>query len=480
LSERESSDATFIGGSRVWTRETTPLDDDVVGAFRERDKRTGPDRRSVRMKGARGLHLGELLSRLSDRRFKAAVYLSALSLYIIGIWLHSPNSGGHVDADITKVFNERIWICQTSPDYPYAQTGNCDLSVPYVQSFEEYPVLVSMFMYTMGVWGRLLPGDLLENYYLLTAAVLAIPTFLAIRELMKIVEMRGTSRNRILWYFIVTPTFILMTLVNWYVIGVYFSLSGIRRYLQGGSRLWCGVLFGLSAASNFVTAVPALGLLMASRTMRERVILAVATLGTYAAINAPFIILRTGLWLQSFQFIYGWNIENSWMQAVLIDLYSPYRHLVPPIVFGGFIVGMLWMRYRSGTRDPLVFAFVAMFGYTFATYVYPPTLNLMLLPFFVLLPVSRGLKEFLAFDFVNALIIILAFSEVLVPFGILYSDYFKPINYLSAVFWIEVIRSLWQGKFALVNGVPGSISLLGWRRKTPRLAIPSEEDVTQC
>jgi hypothetical protein len=351
------------------------------------------------------------------------------------------------------------------------------MSIPYLQSFNQYPVIVSMFMYIMGVFGGLVPGNLVENYYLLSAGVLTVPTFLAIRELMKIVEIRGTPRNRVLWYFVVTPTFIFMTLLNWYMIGVYFTLSGIRRYLEGGSRLWSGVLFGLSSASNFVTAVPALGFFIASKTLKERVILASAALGTYAAINAPFIVLKSALWLQSFHYIYDWNIEDSWMQAILVDLYSPYRHIIPPIVFGGFIIGMLWMRYRRKTSDPLVFAFVAMFGYAFATYVYPPQLNLILLPFFVLLPVSKGFREFLAFDIVNALIIILAFSELLLPFGIAYSDYFKPIDYVSPVFWVEVIRSLWEGKFALVNGVPGSISFSGRGREAPIPVIPAEKDV---
>jgi hypothetical protein len=117
-----------------------------------------------------------------------------------------------------------------------------------------------------------------------------------------------------------------------------------------------------------------------------------------------------------------------------------------------------------------------MFGYTFATYIYTPQMNLILLPFFVLLPVSRY-KEFLAFDALNASIIILGFSEVLAPFGILYSGYFHPsssVNYLSAVFWIEVVRSLWQGKFALVNGIPGSLYLPWWNRQG-KPAIPGEE-----
>jgi hypothetical protein len=402
------------------------------------------------------LRLAGGLSRLSDRRFKTVVYLTALGLYLMGIWLHSPN-GGNVYTDITQVFQERV--CPPPP-FDYLQIPpTCTLIVPYLQSFNEYPVITSMFMYAMGVFGRSIPGDLLQNYYTLSAAVLIVPTLLAVRELMRLVELRGAPRNRVLWYFLITPTFALMTLLNWYVIGVYFALSGIRRYLEGGSRFWSGVLFGLSAASNFVTAVPALGFFIASKTMRERAILASAALGTYAAINAPFIILNAGLWYQSFHYVYTWNIEDSWMQAILIDLNSPYRHLIPPLLFGGFIVGMVWLRYRGGTGDPLVFAFLAMFGYTFSTYIYTPQMNLILLPFFVLLPVTESYREFLGFDLLNASIIILGVSDVLVPFGISYYPWFHPINYTSAVFWIEVARSLWQGKFALVNGIPGSLTL---------------------
>ncbi|HVB95968.1 MAG TPA: hypothetical protein VND41_05135 [Nitrososphaerales archaeon] len=413
---------------------------------------------------------------MSDRRFKTVVYLTALGLYLLGVWLHLPNGGGNVYTDITQVFQERF--CQNSSGFGYPPSSlACNILVPYLQSFNEYPIITAMFMYFMGSVGWSIPGDHLTVYYLLSAAVLAIPTFLAIRELMKIIEIRGVSRNRILWYFIVTPTFIIMTTLNWYVIGVYFSLSAIRIYLDGGSRVWVGVLFGLSAASNFVTAIPALGFFIASKTMKERFVLALAGLGTYAAINAPFFFLNSALWLESWHYIYAWNIENSWMQAILIDLYSPYRHVVPPIVFGGFFIGMVWLRFRRKTSDPLVFAFLAMFGYTFATYIYTPQMNLILLPFFVLLPVTRSYREFLAFEILNASIIILGVSEVLAPFGINYylTFHLHPIDYMSPVFWIEVVRSLWQGKFTLLNDIPGSLSLRWWKRVTSTPPAPGEE-----
>lgn len=426
----------------------------------------------LRVKRGLGKSIGSGLSRMSDGRFRALVYLTTLVLYLIGIWLHLPYGGGNVYSDITYVFQERI--CRLYPVEYGPLVSSCRLSVPYLQSFNEYPVITSMLMYAMGVLGGRLPGDLLRNYYLLTAVVLVVPTFLAIRELMKIVEIRGSSRGRVLWYFVVTPTFVLMTLLNWYVIGVYFTLSAMRRYLQGRSGVWIGILFGLSAASNFVTALPGLGLFIAAKTMRERAILAAAALGTYAAINAPFLILNSGLWLQSWHYIYTWNIEDSWMQAILISLYSPYRHVIPPIVFGGFIAGTLWLRIRNTTEDPIVFAFLAMFGYTFATYIYTPQMNLILLPFFVLLPVTSRYGEFLAFEVLNALIIILGVSEVLLAFGINYYNYFHPIDYMSAVFWIEVARSLWQGKFAIVNGIPGSLSLSRLKPRTGRAAVPGQ------
>jgi hypothetical protein len=437
------------------------------------------------------IRLGERLSRLSDRRFKRILYSTALGLYLFGIWLHLPYGGGYVYTSITYLFQERV--CQIFPPVEYGPLVlSCRFTIPYLQSFSEYPVLTSMFMYAMGRLGALFPGDLLRNSYLVSSAVLAVPTFLVIRDLVRLAEMKGTSRVRILWYFVVTPTFLIMTLLNWYIIGVYFMLSAIRMYLEGGSRLWTGVLFGLSAATNFITAVPAVGLLFATRTKKEMIILAGAAGGTYGLINAPFLVLNPGLWYQSWQYLYNWNIEDSWMGAILLNPYSPYRHVIPLVVFSAFLAGMLWMRHRKTTSDPLVFAFVAMFGYVLATYISPPQLSLTLLPFFVLLPVAGSYWEFLGFDTLNALIIILGVSEVLTPFGISYYALFHPVTEVlsspyvagyaassqptdntpsSLIFWIGVIRSLWEGKFILWNRIPGSLSITNlWKGKGAKMA----------
>jgi len=108
------------------------------------------------------------------------------------------------------------------------------------------------------------------------------------------------------------------------------------------------------------------------------------------------------------------------------DTHSPYRHMIPPVVFGGMAAVMLWFRFRkrsaaNGGR-PAVLRFrehvrVCSFRATST----PPQLNLAPFAVFVLLPVANSYAEFLTFDLLNSLIIILGFSEVLQPLGINYN-----------------------------------------------------------
>jgi len=163
-----------------------------------------------------------------------------LAAYALGVWLHIPYGGGHVYSDLVTVFQVRE-----------CSSGQCVILIPYVQTFFEYPVVDSMFMYAMGILANQLPGSLLSNYYAVTVAFLAIPTFLLIRELTIIIEIRernrnsgdaGNQRRRLIWYFVLTPSFVFILLLNWYVIGVYFAVSGLRRYLEGRT-LASGILF---------------------------------------------------------------------------------------------------------------------------------------------------------------------------------------------------------------------------------------------
>lgn len=328
--------------------------------------------------------------------------------------------------------------------------GSC-LTIPYVNGFIEYPVIASIFIYLMGATAAHLPGELMSDYYWLSALFLAVPTFLLIRELYRISEIIGGDERRTLRYFVATPSFVVVLLVSWYVIGVYFAFFGLRKYLQGNFRA-SGLLLGLSAASNLVTAAPGFGLFLAAKTWRDRLTLALVSFGCYAAVNLPFIIVNADLWLSSFEYYSNWYIEGSWMLAFLPS-FSPLRHYIFPVlllVLLGIITGLA-LRTKQRQGDPLTFAWIATFAALFSNYVFTPQMNLIILPFFVLIPIVKRYWEFLAFDLINAVFITLGFSQVLLVFGITYS--FDVSTYAAPVRWLAIIRSVWLGKMLVFNGL---------------------------
>ena len=75
----------------------------------------------------------------------------ALLIYALGVWLHIPYGGGHIYSDIVEVFQTQL-----------LQPNFSATNIPYVNTFVEYPLLVSLFMYLMGLVGSILPVIILN------------------------------------------------------------------------------------------------------------------------------------------------------------------------------------------------------------------------------------------------------------------------------------------------------------------------------
>ncbi len=363
------------------------------------------------------------------------LYLVTAIVFLVGFWLHIPYGGGHIYSDIATLFQQR-------------ECGGACLTIPYVNGFVEYPIIVSEFIYATGAIVEVLPGSILTNYYYLTAAFLAIPTFLLVRETLEIAEMRGYSDRRVLAYLIVTPTFLFLLLLNWYVIGVYFATFGLRKFLQGDSKV-SGILFGLSAASNLVTAAPAMGIFLSIKGVRDRAVFLVSALACYGAINLPFIVVNPSLWLSFWQFHTNWYIEGSWMLAFLPS-FSPLRHYIFPTLLLSLYAVISWISLRK-TKDAVTLSWLSTFAFLLSTYVFTPQMNLILLPFFAVTPVVKRYWEFIAFDIINSLFIVLGFSQILLIFGVTYQ--FDVASYLAPVRWLAIVRSIWLGKMLFFDGL---------------------------
>jgi hypothetical protein len=375
----------------------------------------------------------------SQRRVTLVV---AAVLYVVGVWLHFPHGGGHIYSDIPSVFQSRECL----------ETCNIIPVIPYVNGFIEYPVLVSFFIYAMGLVGLAIPVSIQTGYYLASVAVLAVPSILLVDETMKIAGLVGADQRRVMKYLVVTPTFLFLLLVNWYAIGVYLMLLALRMFLQGRGAL-SGVLFGLSAASNMVTAAPAMGLLFGIRSVREAVKFAGSALVAFAAVNAPFVATNPKIWVSYWQYESNWYIEGSWMRLFL-SLVSPLRHTVFFVSAAVLLGAILILSYRR-PAEPLTLAWLSAFAVLFSSYIFTPQMNLMILPFLVLAPVVARYWEFLAFDVLSAAIIVVGLSQPLQIVGITYG-LGNPNSGSSLVVWAGILRSLWLGKLLLWNGIRGT------------------------
>jgi hypothetical protein len=423
----------------------------------------------------------------------SAVYFDAIVaiFYLLGVWEHLPYAGGHIYSDLDVVFPGRF--CPTVLSH---NAFPCYLGIPYVNVFVEYPVLTGFFMWSMGLLAKIFSlwplQSYINNYYGYTAILLLIPTALLISDTLKIAEILGVRQKhkRVTLFLVATPSFVFMLLLNWYIIGVWLTTFAIRKFLQG-SRWTSGILIGLSAAANLVTAVPALGMLFGARSWREVLQflfgIAISLGAIYGAltvlnsfphsylttqtnaqshgvfINYPFLFPNTSFISNFLSYNYNWYIEGSWMLAVMTNL-NPLRHIIFPVLFFTLCCVITFVGYKrywfavnsdlDRAHFVLTMSWMFTFAFLFSTYVCTPQMNLILLPFFVLIPIVRYYPEFLAFDIVNALVIVWGFSQPLQFLGITIPTpvQFGPV-WESPIQFLAVVRSLWIGKFLIVDGL---------------------------
>lgn len=395
------------------------------------------------------------------------------------------------------------------------------MGLPYVNYFVEYPVLTGFFMYSMGMLAHLLqlPGtSFLGDYYSYSSIFLLIPTVLLADNLTKIMKILGIERpkNRLFLFLVATPSFVFMLLLNWYIIGVFFAVFGLRKFLEGlrsgkSESLHSGILMGISAAANMITAVPALGILLfGNTTLKERVKFVAGLLGALFAVYLPVIVLNSfpHTYLNSsgatvsypfefpnlnvitdfLRYEQNWYAEGSWMLGFLTNA-NPLRHYIFIGLFSAMAViislkGRMWLKSNAANDLDRANAVVMTgclytFAFLFSSYVCTPQMNLLLLPFFVLLPgMTKRHSEFLAFEVVNALVIVWGFSSPLAFLGINIPTpvQFGPV-WVSPIQFLAVLRSFWIGKFLIADGLHGWPTIVP--KKVPsifeqiRVAIPA-------
>lgn len=351
-------------------------------------------------------------------------------LFAFNVWEHLPGVIPNHYSDIMSVF----WR---------DGVGRGEHLIPYLQFRFEYPVIVGALVYVSSL-SRALTGDFMKamNYYVLIMDgflfLFTIGTVLLLRKICTILNVEDT---RIWKCFLIMPTFLMFTVYNWDIIAVFFSVLSIYLYMKV-NKLGSAASLGLGIAAKLYPFVLLPVYLVEEKSWRERLKFTFASLGVFALLNAPFIILNFETWLSTWTYHMEWGIEDSWLIYFFKQM-DPFAHyfglaVLVYLVYKGLIQTSKKL-YESQAERLIERCWLMSVAWLFGTYEATPQMALMLLPFYTLIPTIPLLPAYIA-DVLNALIIVLWFTS-----SAIIGD---PLSPNSPIQYISVSRQLiWLGMF---------------------------------
>ena len=329
--------------------------------------------------------------------------LSALTVIIIfNMWEHSPTIVPNHYSDVTSIFwREGI--------------GKGEHLIPYFQFSFEYPVIVGIFVYLCSL-SRVFINDFstaMTYYTFAMQCILAAFTIGTVITLYKICDMMKVKKERIWRYLLITPSFLMFILFNWDMIAIFFSILSIYLYLRKENTK-SAISLGLGISAKIYPAVLLPVLLLEEKTWRRRISFLIYSLGTFLLLNLPFMISSYETWFGTWAHHMAWGIENSWLIYIFnqMDLKAHYVGFAVLIylVYKG-LVETSKKEYRTTAERIVERSWLMSIAWLFGSYVVTPQMALMILPFFVLIPLIPLPLVYLA-DTLNALIIVFWFSEM--------------------------------------------------------------------
>jgi hypothetical protein len=369
----------------------------------------------------------------------AEILLVAGLLLTFAFWEHSPIVNPNHYTDIASIF----WR---------DGIGKGRHGIPYYDYVFEYPIVVGFFTYLCSYFGRAMSPDFSLSMTFYSIAMNTVIVAFALGTVVvvyKLCELIGTDKKRMLPYFLVTLSFIMFTIYNWDMFAVFFSVLSLYFYFLGKKRS-SAVSLGLGIASKIYPALLGLVYLLEEKTWKEKLTFFAIAAGVFTILNAPFMILKYDVWFGTWRHHMTWGLENSWLIYFFdqMDMNAHYASLAVLLylVYKG-LAGTIRKNYPSQASRIIERSFLMSLAWLIGSYVCPPQMALMLLPFLVLMPLAPLWLFYLAEVF-NALIIVLWFTPQLNLGNPLVAT--SPVQAFSAmrqfIWFIFFLRVLYPGK----------------------------------
>jgi len=307
--------------------------------------------------------------------------------------------------------------------------------IPYHAYFLEYPAIPAILIWVSG----LAPGNF---YYMLTMAFLMLFFVIAaVYFLYRICTEFAMDRGRIIPFFILAPSFLVMSFFNWDIIAVCFVVAAMYYLFRKNSRL-SGLCLGLGFAAKAYPLLLLPPFMKEVTSWRERFDMLLSTILGGLIFNLPFIIIDFPAWIgahgTTYKTVY---VEDSMWLVVRYFGLVKQDWLTLAVAWSLIFLTILHMTFSEYSLITKAWVIVAVTILVYPSY--PPQYDLWLLPMFVLNPIFE-LIPFLVFDFLNSSIILSWFtvSDPFEPWGVIWNISLARIALLAVLLiWVTHRKS---------------------------------------
>ncbi|MEM2122282.1 MAG: hypothetical protein QXE79_01465 [Candidatus Bathyarchaeia archaeon] len=345
-------------------------------------------------------------------------------LYLFSVWEHLPGITPSHYSDVMSIFfREGI--------------GRGTHGIPYYDYMFEYPVLVGLAVYLCSSVRLVVPGfnEAMMYYTLAMDAILYIFSMAAIIYLYRLVTLVKGDISRIWKCFLVAPSFIMFTPYNWDIMAIALSTASLYYYLSG-EKGKADLSLGLGIGAKLYPVLLILVYILEEKDWPSRLRRFFTPLLVFAALNLPFIVANFQTWFETWLYHARWGIEDSWLIFIFDQMDVKAHYVALAVLVYLLYKGLLESSKRSyPSRDSRVIhrGFLVSVAWLFGNYVVTPQMALMLLPFYVLIPMIPVAAIYAA-EILNALIIVLWFTPEL--------NLGDPLIRSSPVQWAATLRQI--------------------------------------
>jgi len=273
-----------------------------------------------------------------------------------------------------------------------------------------YPAIPAILIWLSGF------GVPNKEFYLARMALFTFPfVVIAVYFLYRVCLEFGFDSRRIIPFFILAPSFLVLSFYSWDIIATSLVIVAIYYALKKNSQL-TGLCLGLGFAAKSYPLLLLPVFLKEAQTWRSRLELLLSTVVGGLIPNLPFMLINFKGWfytvaspvlspIRSGGASPGFTEDSLWSIIKYYHLVNQ-AWLMETLTWSVVLVAILYATFSGRSFVLRLWLVEAVTILVFPTS--PPQFNVWLLPLFVLIPIFPYIP-FLAFDFLDSAIILLWF-----------------------------------------------------------------------